>query len=77
MSCYTIHGSPSVKVGTSQLFTSTYTHTCTHTYVSQDGKSALYVAAQEGHEDIVELLLKAKADLELKTKKVGDPEYNM
>ena len=37
MSYYTIHGSPSVKVGTSQLFTSTYTRTCTHTYHRMGG----------------------------------------
>ena len=45
-------------------------------YFTQDGKTALYVAAQEGHEDIVELLLKAKADPELKTKKVGNTEFD-
>ena len=38
--------------------------TCTH--VSQDGCTALYLAAQQGHEDVVELLLEAKADPELK-----------
>ena len=45
-------------------------------YFTQDGKTALYVAAQEGHEDVVELLLKAKADPELKTKKVGNAEFD-
>ena len=36
--------------------------------MSQDGCTALYLAAQQGHEDVVELLLEAKADLELKMK---------
>lgn len=34
-----------------------------HTYyITQDGRTALYIATQEGHEDIVRLLLEAKAD---------------
>lgn len=34
-----------------------------HTYYfMQDGRTALYIATQEGHEDIVRLLLEAKAD---------------
>jgi len=45
-------------------------------HFTQDGKTALYVAAQEGNEDILELLLKAKADPELKTKKVGNTEFD-
>ena len=36
-----------------------------HAHISQDGYTALYLAAQGGHEDVVELLLEAKADLEL------------
>ena len=42
-------------------------HTCTctchtvHIY-TQDGCTALYRAAANGHDDVVELLLKAKAD---------------
>ena len=37
---------------------------------SQDGSTALSIAAQEGHEDVVDLLLEAnfKADSELKDK---------
>jgi len=42
-----------------------YLSTCTH--ISQAGWTALYFAAEKGHEDIVELLLEAKADPELKT----------
>ena len=38
----------------------------THTYVSQDEGTALHLAAHEGHEDVVELLLEAKADPELR-----------
>jgi len=38
---------------------------CTCTHISQDGCTALYLAAQEGHEDVVELLLEAWADPEL------------
>lgn len=34
-----------------------------HTYyIMQDGRTALYIATQEGHEDIVRLLLEARAD---------------
>jgi len=39
-----------------------------HTYILQDGWTALDLAAQEGHEDVVELLLEAKADPEVKSK---------
>ena len=39
-----------------------------YTHLSQDGWTALQLAAQEGHEDIVELLLEAKADPELAMK---------
>jgi len=44
-------------------------HTHAHTY--QAGWTALRLAAQEGHEDIVELLLVAMADLELQTKVIS------
>jgi len=39
-----------------------------HIHILQEGYTALYLAAQEGHEDIVELLLGAKADPNLKMK---------
>ena len=40
-------------------------------HVTQDRWTALHLAAQEGHEDVVELLLEAKADPELKTKVIS------
>jgi len=40
----------------------------TYTHISQGGWTALRLAAQKGHEDIVELLLEAKADPEVKSK---------
>ena len=40
-------------------------------HVTQDRWTALHLAAQEGHEDVVDLLLEAKADPELKTKVVS------
>ena len=39
-----------------------------HAHTSQNGWTALHLAAEEGHEDVVELLLEAKGDPELKTK---------
>ena len=36
-------------------------------HILQDGWTALHLAAQEGHEDVVELLLDTKADPELIT----------
>ena len=42
--------------------------TCTCTNLLQKGCTALYFAAKKGHEDVVELLLEAKADPELKKK---------
>ena len=39
---------------------------CTCTHISQDGCTALHLAAKGGHEDVVELLLEAKADPELR-----------
>ena len=41
-------------------------HVYVHAHISQDGCTALYLAAQKGHEDVVELLLEAKANPELK-----------
>ena len=49
---------------------------CSCTHISQDGCTALYLAAQEGHEDVVELLLKAKANPQLKTE-VVDYEHRV
>ena len=43
-------------------------YTCTH--ISQDGCTALHLAVHEGHEDVVELLLEAKADIDLKILRV-------
>ena len=50
-------------------------HVCTvtnaghiHIHISQGGWTALRLAAQKGHEDVVELLLEAKADPEVKSK---------
>ena len=37
----------------------------------RNGWTALHLAAREGHEDVVELLLEAKADPELKTKVIS------
>ena len=42
-----------------------------HTHISQNGWTTLHLAAREGHEDVVELLLEAKADPELKTKVIS------
>ena len=42
-----------------------------HIHVTQNGWTALHLAAQEGHEDAVELLLEAKADPELKTEVIS------
>ena len=41
------------------------THTHTHT---QFGSNALHLAVQEGHKDVVELLLEAKADPDIPDK---------
>jgi len=39
----------------------------THTHI-QDGRTALHFAAQGVHEDVMELLLEAKADPDLRDK---------
>lgn len=41
-----------------------YTFKCTHTH-TQAGHTALYSAASNGYEDIVEMLLQSKADPDL------------
>jgi len=46
-----------------------HTHICTNTY-TQDGYSAIDIAACNGHKDVVELLLDLKADPELTDKQV-------
>ena len=56
-----------VKVWTADVCSVTnavHVHTCTH--ISQGGWTALLLAALKGHEDVVELLLEAKADPEPK-----------
>ena len=42
-----------------------------HIHVTQEGWTALHLAAKEGHEDVVELLLEEKADPELQTKVIS------
>ena len=42
-----------------------------HTYILQDGCTALYLAVRGGHEDVVELLLKGNADPEPKPKVIS------
>ena len=44
-----------------------HTHTCTHER-AQVGNTALHYTVDCGHEDIVELLLEAKADLDIPNK---------
>ena len=46
-------------------------HIYMHTHISKNGWTALHLAAQEGHEDVVELLLEAKADPELRTQVIN------
>ena len=50
---------------THTLDTHTHTHTHKHT---QDGFFPLFGASQEGHDGIVEMLLKARAVVDLKDK---------
>jgi len=45
--------------------------TYTSTHITQGGCTALHLAAQEGHEDVVELLLDAKANPELEEKVIN------
>ena len=47
-----------------------YYISCSCTHISQYGCTALHLAAKGGHEDVVELLLEAKADPELRILKV-------
>jgi len=42
-----------------------------HIHVTQDEWTALHLAALKGHEDVVELLLEAKADPEVKTEVIN------
>jgi len=42
-----------------------------HIHVTQNGWTALHLAAEKGHEDVVELLLEAKADPEVKTEVIN------
>ena len=50
-------------------FTHTMPHTCTHnTMCMQDGASSLYIASQEGHDRIVEMLFQAEATVDLQDK---------
>ena len=53
--------------------TCTTCNMCSHTYstvssVAQDGLSALYYASREGHNEVVDTLLKMGADPNLATK---------
>ena len=51
------------------LRTQCHTHTCTHnTMCTQDGTSSLYIASQNGHDRIVEMLLQAGATVDLQDK---------
>jgi len=61
----TISSNKFCQVSTAHVCSITYTRTCTH--ISQAGWTALHLAAQGGHVDVVELLLEAKADPELRT----------
>ena len=38
----------------------------------QDGFTALHAACQEGHDEVVKILIRAKADLNLQTKVSND-----
>ena len=49
--------------------TTTHTHAHTHTTMcTQDGTSPLYIASQNGHDRIVEMLLQAGATVDLQDK---------
>ena len=56
------------------IHTHTHVHTHTHTH-TKDGASPLYLASQEGHDGIVEMLLQAGATVDLQTK-VEDCYYD-
>ena len=40
---------------------------CTSSFSVQDGSTALHLASQNGHCEVVKILLKAKADVNIKT----------
>ena len=60
-----------VKVWTGHVTFAVLCSGCTCTHTSQDGCTALYLATQGGHEDVVELMLEGKADPELKTEVIN------
>ena len=51
------------------LRTQHHTHTCTHnTMCMQNGSSSLYIASQNGHDRIAEMLLRAGATVDTQNK---------
>ena len=41
-------------------------HSCNN-FLTQNGMTALYAASQEGHDEVVKILVRAKADINLQT----------